>query len=229
MGERRYAVAYLYGYGKYHYYSGGYSSPYYDFTREASIYFNDLGANIMIEPPFRKIQITENSSGYASHKVNVPLYLVEENGIWREYFTGTVIQFYDFSSTGNKDGVIRKMVFGNSHGGTLDYIEPKNFANQISHYTKEQIKDMAGQFLRLCEDAIVWSKNYDRASEIHRQAELEKAQANRLASETLERGIGQYSTVSSTRSADSQKKSGGGFFRVLIILLVLLFIWWIFR
>ncbi|MEH2956360.1 hypothetical protein [Candidatus Merdisoma sp. JLR.KK006] len=226
MGKKNYAIAYLYGYGKYAYNSGGYGSPYYSFDCNSSIYFHDLNSYIPVEPAFQKIQITQNnSSGYYSHKVNVPLYLVEEDGIWREYFTGTTIKFYDFSSKGN-NGIIRELVFGNSSGGTLTYTEPKNFANEISKYSKEQIRDMANQFLRLCNDAVAWSRSYDRVPEKHRQMELKKEQENILASEALERGIGQYSNFS-LANKNSQAKTGGCLTQILMVLMLILSIWWI--
>lgn len=235
MGEKKYAIAYLYGYGKYTYNTSGYCSPYYSFDCNSSIYFSDLNSSVTVEPVFKKIQITQNnSSGYYSRKVDVPLYLVEEDGIWREYFTGTTIKFYDFSSKENKNNwIIRELVFGNSSGGPLIYAEPKNFANEISKYSKEQIRDMANQFLRLCDDAVAWSRSYDRAPEKYRQMELKKERENKLASEALERGIGQYSNFSltnTTSSAESsQKRSSGCLTQILMVLILILSIWWLFQ
>lgn len=85
---------------------------------------------------------------------------------------------------------------------------------------------MANQFLRLCNDAVAWSRSYDRVPEKHRQMELKKEQENILASEALERGIGQYSNFS-LANKNSQAKTGGCLTQILMVLMLILSIWWI--
>lgn len=212
MGEKRYAIAYLYGYGQCQWRRCGYSS-YYRFNEDSTIKVKGLNNPATVVPPFKRIQI--NRSGY---KCGVDLYLVEEDGEWREYFTGSKINPYDLS---NDRGtlIIRELVFGSCR-----YMTPKEFADAISRFSEEEKKDIAGQVLQLQKHAAVWSMSYDMAAERDRQMELEKERANKQAAEELEYGMGQYNNVT---PEVSQARRSGCLTQILMVLAGVLSVYWL--
>ena len=255
---QKYAKAELYGYGFIVEY--GYSPREYKYTEAVTI--NHRGSNekgIRFDMDMKPITLKRKNFSGNFQDVKQPIYLVEDDGVWKEYFSGTEVKYlplyrypnnilsnYElYNSTywvGDKFKGIREFVFGDVGFDTPRLMEAQNFANEISRYSDAEIKSMVGQFLKLKENAAIWGAKFDKVVEEFAKAHESK---NEIASNKLADGMGKYANVqpgfsdeiisdqnpmqSENEDSNENKKNGNGVIVVLVIALIIVSFLWIIK
>mgnify|MGYP000072905256 CR=1 FL=1 len=254
---RKYAKAELYGYGFIVEYSR-YSCREYKYAESVTI--QHRGSNekgIQFDMGMKPITLKKENFSGNFQDVKQPLYLVEDDGVWKEYFSGTEVTYLPLYAqnrnligeyelwggtyyVGDKFKGIREFVFGDKGHSQPSLMEAQDFANEIAQYRDDEIRNMVGQFLKLKENAEIWGTEFDQAVERFAKGHDTK---NEMASSRLADGMGKYAnvrpgfcdeTVSNRNSAQSvyedakeKKRSGNGIIVVLVIALIIISFLWI--
>lgn len=169
-----------------------------------------LGKNYITLPPAK--------DAIWAHDRLIPLYMVLESGVWKEYFTGTPLKWYvwkdprKFSSTvytgsfkidSNNPNAIKKLTnnvgireFVVFHDDSDNYKEftAQEFAKEISQYSKEEVESIVKQFYELQEMAKQWGPKFEKEAE-QKVKELVRKKISTLS--TLEHNVGAYARVES--------------------------------
>lgn len=186
-------------------------------SNTASIYIDgEPQDNIIIGKKY--ITLPPAKDAIWQHDRIIPLYMVLESGVWKEYFTGTPLKWYvwkdprKFSSVvytdifkidSNNPNAIKKLTnnvgireFVVFHDDSDNYKEftAQKFAEEISHYSKEEVESIVKQFYELQEMAKQWGPKFEKEAE-QKVKELIHKKISTLS--TLEHNVGAYSRVES--------------------------------
>ena len=155
-----------------------------DISNTSSIYIDgEFHDNIIIGKKY--ITLPPAKDAIWQHDRIIPLYIVLESGVWKEYFTGTPLKWYvwkdprKFSSTvytnsfkidSNNPNAIKKLTnnvgireFVVFHDDSNNYKEftAQEFAKEISQYSKEEVESIVKQFYELQEMAKQWGPKFE--------------------------------------------------------------------
>lgn len=156
------------------------------------------------------ISIQQRGSDGKYKSVPVPLYLIKDNDVWKEYFTGTVINCVDIGTEGSVPITYGNNVYANSAVGTgvreltvlhyyrgyginhslMRFPDAKEFGEEISAYSDDQIREMVKQFYDLYDKAGKWGKRFDDT--VSKIANARKQSESNWA-DALEKKVGVYS------------------------------------
>ena len=206
MSIEKYAVAYNYGFGfgKYNF-----DDHVDEFVDECEIHCkNDNWHPAYFKTGMKKITLPErNGKGFMEEREK-PLYIVLENGVWKEYFTGTPVKTYistpsnrldiDCQNLGDIDKVknsgIREFVvidgsFSQNRYYIFRVLDPKDFKFYISKYSDTEIKCMVSQFYELRDIADKWVPQYEKLID-----DIVQDWKNRtaIATASIEKQMGSY-------------------------------------
>ena len=206
-----------------------------DISNTASIYIDgEFHDNIIIGKKY--ITLPPAKDAIWQHDRIIPLYIVLESGVWKEYFTGTPLKWYvwkdprKFSSTvytnsfkidSNNPNAIKKLTnnvgireFVVFHDDSNNYKEftAQEFAKEISQYSKEEVESIVKQFYELQEMAKQWGPKFEKEAE-QKVNELVRKKVSTLS--TLEHNFGAYSRVESnmakTEEINAKEEKGSQF------------------
>lgn len=206
---QKYAKAELYGYGFIVEY--GCSPIEYEYTKAVTIQHRGSNENgIKFDMGMKPITLKKKNFSGNLQDVKQPIYLVEDDGVWKEYFSGTEVKHLPLYASnrynllgeyqllggtyyvGDKFKGIREFVFGDKGWEHPRFMEAQDFANEISRYSDAEIKSMVGQFLKLKENAATWGAKFDQAVEEFTKGHDSQ---NEMASNKLADGMGKYASV----------------------------------
>lgn len=241
MAIEEYGYAMAYGFGVFSYVSD-------------VLGYGKFAKRISISAPFLGTQDFDTGMEY----IRLPdkgadLYVVRENGVWREYFTGERVKVLTgvngsslkteslksyrdgFYIAPNRDNISMAKKFGIREFVILkiNTCSESCFYGYISKFSENDIKSMVSQFYDLREKAKLWGPRFE---EVVKKLEHENICANVAISKDIERKKGAYAINRSgdSRSGDSKNepdsadssgdKTGAIFAFVLIITILFLLV-----
>lgn len=173
MAEKKYALAHFYGYG---HISSGVSGGY-----QSGTDVNDaFGETWFVAPPFpasysSQFVCLKIDQGYGRHSTSthVPLFLVCEDGVWRDYLTGEMVDCnYKLESPCKMLACVKSY---------MRECQPKQFADALKEFSTFELDEICRQFRILHKNATQWYQNYldtqerfvQEALDENEQAEME--------------------------------------------------------
>lgn len=242
MAIEGYGWADAYGFGAFSYVSDvlGYGR----FAERISIFAPSLGIQDF-DTGMEYIHLPTNDSNLGKAPY---LYVVRENGVWREYFTGERVKVLTevngsslktesqkscracFDIAPNRDNVSMAKKFGIREFVILkiNTCSESSFYNYISVFSENDIKSMVSQFYDLRKKAKLWGPRFE---EVVKKLEYEDICANAAISKDIERKKGAYAINRSDdfknepdSAGSSGDKTGAIFAFVLIIAILFLLV-----
>lgn len=156
------------------------------------------------------ISIQQRGADGKYRNTPVPLYLIKDNNVWKEYFTGTAINCVDIGPEGSVPILYGNDVYANTDGGTgvrlftvlhyyrgyginyplMRFPDAQEFGKEISTYSEDQIREIVKQFYDLYDKASKWGERFDDTVKRIANARL---QSESKWANTLEKNAGAYS------------------------------------
>lgn len=160
----------------------------------------------------------------------IPIYMVLEHGVWKEYFTGTPLRWYvwkdpkkfntyvstnSFKINSSNPNAIKKLtknvgvrefvVFRDDTETVYEYKEftAQEFAKEISQYNEDEIKSIVEQFYNLQERAKQWGPKFEKEAEL-KAKELAYQSVSTLSN--VENNVGAYARVESNTVPTTELK-----------------------
>lgn len=225
---QKYASTNVYGYGfiEVYSYASGPTSYSYKYSEHITIK-GGSNSSTRFDMGMKPITLERKypSGNFTDEKQ--PIYLVEDDGVWKEYFTGIEVKclekpfidgyisgFHEYDVNHDKSKGIREFSFVFEE---IRLMGAQDFANMISRYSDAEIKDMVRQFIKLKENAATWGAKFDKAVEVVKKDHDSK---NEMALSKLEDRMGKYANA----GGNEEKKSGNGIIVFLIVALIIVFL-----
>ena len=228
---QKYASTNVYGYGfiEVYSYASGPTSYSYKYSEHITIK-GGSNSSTRFDMGMKPITLKRKYPSGNFKDEKQPIYLVEDDGVWKEYFTGIEVKclekpfidgyfsgFHEYDVNHDKSKGIREFSFVFEE---IWLMGAQDFANMISRYSDTEIKDMVRQFIKLKENAATWGAKFDKAVEVVKKDHDLK---NEMALSKLEDRMGKYANAGD----NEEKKSGNGIIVFLIIALIIVFLLWI--
>lgn len=260
MAIEKYLMTYSYGFGVM---DCSYSPKTEGFTDGVTISV-DYKYTKFFPTGMKSITLKRKNINGVIQDTSMPLYIVYENERWKEYFTGTILKEirkdgsmdHRFNcSTKDRASInaakklgVREFTF--TLRGNYRYLDPQQFANEISKYNDNEIETMVSQFYDLMEKARHWAPKFEKEvfdfyneckSKNATSASAIESKMGAYARKGIKRDIGEASksTVSydpdTILNVQSEKGDVGGYGNerprkrtgiivVLVIVIIILFI-----
>jgi hypothetical protein len=169
----------------------------------------------------RKISISRKDYSGEIREIEIPLYVVYENGVWKEYFTGTpvknlgnvqsvaeknIVRRVDINAkdpesiNASKNVGIREFVIYEDNNSAFRDMDAQTFANAISEYSEDEIRQIVVQFYDLLDKGKKWGAIFEKNLE---DMIKEWKQNNLNAASALETKVGAYARTGTTTGSAS--------------------------
>ena len=243
MAIEEYGITYFYGFGVFSGHNIMDNNYCRDFTKEITI--RTVMGKITFDTGMKPITLPKRNNDGVLVDECCPLFIVLENGVWKEYFTGEQLKvytgkfFYDnmydlscFNASDNFESFgVREFVICN-----IEKQNVKSFSEYISKYSEEDIQMMVAQFYDLKEKAKLWGPRFEHEvkvllNEVNvKKSTLSKEVESKIGKYSIDRNkqrenkihLGNQSEHNDSDNLEKRKVSSIIFISVIVILFVLL-------